>query len=155
MTFNTERALAVANAIRNAPPAAFDMRFYYDVRGEMVDPDEPDDALVEYLGEAGTLDPDTPIVTGGLGPCGTVGCIAGWTVSLFHDELVKDGQEFFFGDDWEMAAAVLLGIDDDQANSLFMGRWFFGGMAQITNTDAANQLEYLVEQYNLTGEVDL
>ena len=29
MTFRTDRALAVANAIRNALPGSFDMRFYY------------------------------------------------------------------------------------------------------------------------------
>lgn len=153
MTFNTERALAVANAIRNAPAHSFDMRFYYDVRVP-INPDEPDDALLDY--EYPTeLDSETPIKTGGLGECGTVGCIAGWTVSMFHDVLVANGEEFVFGDDWEMAAAELLGLDESEAHSLFMGRWYNGGMSEITRTDAAAQLEYQVEHFKRHGTVDL
>lgn len=156
MTFRTDRALAVANAIRNALPGSFDMRFYYATHGELVNPDEPDDVLLEYLEERDAIDPDTPIVTGGLGPCGTVGCIAGWTVSLFHDALLEQtGHDHTFGDDWEMNATELLGLTEDEAYSLFMGRWFFGGMSSITRTDAADQLEYLVEHYNTHGVVDL
>ena len=136
MIFNTERALAVAAAIRNAPPASFDMRYYYDIHVVGVAPTEP-------------------IVTGGLGPCGTVGCIAGWTVSLFHDELDETDNPVIVACDWEDLAADLLGLDDDQAHVLFHGHWFVGGLGDITQADAADELEYLVAHYERHGTVDL
>jgi len=134
----TDRIREVAAAIRKAPPEAFDMRFYY----EYADRWDDDGRFVN--GRELTL--LTRIVTGGLGPCGTIGCIAGWAVSIFHEEAreILDA-DVTIGDDWEYLGAEILGLDESQAYDLFMGRWHHGAMASITNLQAADYLEQLAD----------
>jgi hypothetical protein len=134
---HTDRVLEVAAAIRKAPPEAFDMRFYYDYQGRW----NPESGLPANDPE---IDANTTIVTGGLGQCGTVGCIAGWAVSIFHEEAREIiDEDIVIGVDWEYLGSEILGLTDDEAHRLFMGHWFPGGMSHITNEDAAAYLEHI------------
>jgi hypothetical protein len=135
---HTDRVLEVAAAIRKAPPEAFDMRFYYDYAGRWTEDGTPVEGF--------EADANKDIVKGGLGSCGTAGCIAGWAVSIFHEEAheILDA-DVTIGDDWEYLGMEILGLTVSQAHDLFMGNWFHGPMAAITNINAADYLEWLVQ----------
>ena len=79
------------------------------------------------------------------GKCGTVGCIAGWAVDLFHDD-----PENVDNLDVEDEAKRLLGLSDREAYDLFLaGDWDLR-LGRVTPGVAAGVIRDFVE----TGDVD-
>ena len=78
--------------------------------------------------------------------CGTVACIAGWTVA---------GSALFAGKQFSSSyvpqlARELLGLTEDEARKLFVPNWSKYNWYQITNNDAA----IVLRSFAKTGIVD-
>ena len=80
--------------------------------------------------------------------CGTVSCIAGWTLAIDSDFKID---KKITPDDplWKGAAAHLLGLDKEAAHNLFMAVGA-ADIEEVTPAEAIAVLRHLAE----TGEVD-
>lgn len=66
--------------------------------------------------------------------CGTVGCIAGWTVWLF------DREKYAVDKFNEYIAGEILGLTNSESEFLFYARWHPMGMNHVTAAEAAAEL---------------
>lgn len=108
---NEERILKLADYIEQLPPQSFCMALFAAEAA-----DNLEDAMELDLVDALKVDPEHP--------CGTVGCIAGWTCILFRQEaeqiiegLYPNQPSFRFA--YSDVAAEVLGLDRDTAHDLF------------------------------------
>lgn len=131
-----ERILAVADAIEQEvlvkDAIGFNMSYYRE--------DDVSTGRMDKLGHA----------------CGTVACIAGWTMLLQEGPLYgKSSEDNDFGDNYSYIfhdkAAALFGLTDQQADELFLaeGSSFDRSLHDITGKQAIAVLKHLAE----TGDI--
>lgn len=90
--------------------------------------------------------------TADLNECGTAACIAGWTAYLFSGAPVSAEYDATTGDNPPAhdLAAGLLGLNDDEAFSLFVPLGISLSWSEITNVQAAQ----VIDEYLTDGVVD-
>lgn len=131
---NIENMLKVKEAVINSPN--FDMSQYFYTEYEKG---------VRTVSRDG-LKGNEVISIRETNPCGTAACIAGEATILYIKEFKESKDELFGSYSFFECASKFMGLSNDQANWLFLGRWFrHGELDDITKREAACAIQYLID----------
>ena len=133
-----KKLIGVLEEVRDQQPEAFSMDDWFSY---INDDDGSKHADVAWL--SGNI---TDLTTHS---CETVGCIAGWTLSHFWDDIKKADAIVPLGPDSirvdiPRTAGTYLGLDADQWGYLFHGGWYDGYLDDATVEEALTELHWML-----------